>query len=449
MTSQGRVLLVNPLIHDYCAHDFWAKPLGLLQLGARLRAAGLEVRLLDLTSPFLAGTPIREAAAHRHFGQGKWAKTPIPRPALLPDIGRRYYRFGASLAAVRAAFAAEPTPEVVLVSSVMTYWYPGLAETLGLLRAAFPQALIGLGGVYASLLPAHAAGLDVDLVLPGALPQALLPLFAHTGWDKGRAFAPDLPYAHDLLGPCDSAAFCASRGCPNRCLYCGIGALHPGFAARPLAHVEEELETLVGRMGLADLALYDDAFLADRAQALAVLGRLARLSPRPRVHTASGFPCRGLDDELAAAMFAAGFATIRLGLETAQPERQRAWGAKVTSAEFDAAVDNLLAAGFRREQLGVYILAGMPKQSAAELIESLNVVLAQGLTPHLAEYSPVPQSPLFAQACAVSPYDLSEPLFHNPTLLPCATAELSPRPLQAIKQRLKAALRAGARRLAD
>ena len=28
------ILLVNPWIHDFAAYDFWAKPLGLLTLGA-------------------------------------------------------------------------------------------------------------------------------------------------------------------------------------------------------------------------------------------------------------------------------------------------------------------------------------------------------------------------------------------------------------------------------
>ena len=98
MAGAKRVLLLNPLIHDYCAHDFWAKPLGLFELGARLRAAGFEVRLLDLTNPVAPGL---DQPLPRHLGQGKWPKTPIPRPPLLPDLGRRFYRFGWPLPQVR------------------------------------------------------------------------------------------------------------------------------------------------------------------------------------------------------------------------------------------------------------------------------------------------------------------------------------------------------------
>jgi hypothetical protein len=45
--TKKSILLVNPWIHDFAAYDFWMKPLGLLYVGAILRAAGCEVRLLD------------------------------------------------------------------------------------------------------------------------------------------------------------------------------------------------------------------------------------------------------------------------------------------------------------------------------------------------------------------------------------------------------------------
>ncbi|MBS3780044.1 MAG: B12-binding domain-containing radical SAM protein, partial [Desulfovermiculus sp.] len=42
------------------------------------------------------------------------------------------------------------------------------------------------------------------------------------------------------------------------------------------------------------------------------------------------------------------------------------------------------------------------------------------IRPHLAQYSPIPGTPLFAQAQAHSPYPLQEePLFQNNALWPC------------------------------
>ena len=40
--------------------------------------------------------------------------------------------------------------------------------------------------------------------------------------------------------------------------------------------------------------------------------------------------------------------------------------------------------------------------------------------PFLAEYSPIPRTPLWKDAVKASPYDIeSEPLYHNNIILPC------------------------------
>jgi hypothetical protein len=52
--------------------------------------------------------------------------------------------------------------------------------------------------------------------------------------------------------------------------------------------------------------------------------------------------------------------------------------------------------------------------------ESIDYVAAAGAAPYLAEYSPIPHTPMWTEALQSSPYDLdTEPLFHNNTLLPC------------------------------
>ena len=100
-------------------------------------------------------------------------------------------------------------------------------------------------------------------------------------------------------------------------------------------------------------------------------------------------------------------------------------------------LDNLEAAGYERADIGVYVMVGLPGQGRQEVEQTLDVVLASGARPHLAEYSPVPGSPMFAAARAASRWDLSEPLSHNPTRLPCAGDDLDSASLQEIKQALK------------
>lgn len=91
------ILLVNPWIHDFAAYDFWMKPLGLLYVGAILRAAGYEVGLLDcldLTSEPQKFTPALKPPQRRDFGRGHFYKENIPKPEALRDIPRQYRRYG-------------------------------------------------------------------------------------------------------------------------------------------------------------------------------------------------------------------------------------------------------------------------------------------------------------------------------------------------------------------
>jgi len=48
-------------------------------------------------------------------------------------------------------------PDAALVTSVMTYWYPGVKEAVELARLVFPGVPVILGGNYATLYLRHAA----------------------------------------------------------------------------------------------------------------------------------------------------------------------------------------------------------------------------------------------------------------------------------------------------
>ncbi len=92
----------------------------------------------------------------------------------------------------------------------------------------------------------------------------------------------------------------------------------------------------------------------------------------------------------------------------------------MTNREFQRAVDHLKRAGYGGEDLGVYLMAGLPGQRVEEVEESIAYVREAGTKPIVVEYSPIPGTPLFAKAKKVSPLDIEgEPLFQNSSLLPC------------------------------
>jgi hypothetical protein len=137
-------------------------------------------------------------------------------------------------------------------------------------------------------------------------------------------------------------------------------------------------------------------------------------------------------------MYEVGFKTVRLGLETSDTIRQKRIGDKITNSEMERAITYLREVGFSREDIGVYILAGLPGQRVSEVEDSIRFVRACGATPKLAEYSPIPRTPLWETASRVSEFDLrGEPLFHNNSILPCRWEGFTWEDLQEVKLGLR------------
>ena len=98
-----------------------------------------------------------------------------------------------------------------------------------------------------------------------------------------------------------------------------------------------------------------------------------------------------IDEEMAALLFRARFKTIRLGLETADAVAQRETGGKVDNREFQEAVKNLKKAGYCGEEIGVYLLVGLPGQRAEEVKASIAFVREEGARPNLVDIPPYPE----------------------------------------------------------
>ncbi len=419
MTSEPpRLLLINPWIYDVAAYDFFARPLGLLYLAGWLETRGFEVRLIDcLAAPQARTGP---------FGTGRYPKKVLPSPPALAGFPRRYGRYGISEAAFKAELAAIPRPAAILVTSLMTYWYPGVAAAIRLARERFPATPVLLGGVYATLCPDHASvHSGADLVITGPGEEAVLQHLASVvGLSLPPPTSPDpdaLPYAAlHLARGLSFIPLITSRGCPFACDYCASRLLAPRHQRRSPLAVVEELLYWRQRLNLTEVAFYDDALLVEAEKhLLVILEELARRRADFRFHTPNGLHARFITREVASWLKPAGFATLRLGVETAGPDTERL-DQKLAEGELEAALRYLQEAGFSQKQLGVYLLIGLPYQGDAEVAASIRRVRDLGAAPVLALYSPIPGTALWPRALAASPYDLEgEPLYHNNSLFPC------------------------------
>jgi len=142
-----RVLLVNPWIYDFAAYDYGIKPVGLLRIASHLRLK-CDVFLIDC----LSGC----ARSKQESGFSKIRKERIEKPQIVKGIQRPYFRYGISPDGLKAKLARLIEPNAIYVTSGMTYWYPGVQQTIRIVREVFPKVPITLGGIYATLCPEHA-----------------------------------------------------------------------------------------------------------------------------------------------------------------------------------------------------------------------------------------------------------------------------------------------------
>ncbi len=419
-----RILLINPWITDFAAFDLWAKPLGLLYAGAFLAARGHEIRMVDCMHRF-QGPDGYVGEEIRPYGTGKFRREIIPKPSCLAHVPRYFCRYGIPVEMFREKVLEGPPPDVALVTSIMTYWYPGAFEAIALLQEMLPGTPVALGGIYSQLCPEHArTHSGADRVITGALPSRIVEAVESLAGKSGEGpLIPDAfecwpEPAWDMYRDLPAAGVMTSRGCPMRCTACASHLLAGEFERKTPRAAAEAVLALAAR-GVRDIAFYDDALLlhADR-YAAPLFEELAEAGAPVRLHTPNGLHVREITPELAELMRRAGMVTIRLSLETVSGERAKErYSGKVSRELFRRAVQALQHTGFTPEDMGAYVLAGLPGQEPEEAFETVAFSHSRGVRVFPALFSPVPGTKEYDRAIEgglLGPDD--DPLLQNNTL---------------------------------
>src|SRR3989339_245827 len=134
MENDKKIILVNPWIHDFSAHDLWLKPLGLLYVASHLENQGFKVQLIDCLD--YNKTP-------RPYGCSKFHSEEITKPCHFQNIPRKYKRYGMPPAVFTKLLmgindaSPDNLPLFIGVTSMMTYWHQGVAETIKYIKQVF------------------------------------------------------------------------------------------------------------------------------------------------------------------------------------------------------------------------------------------------------------------------------------------------------------------------
>jgi len=441
---EKNILLINPWIYDFAAYDFWIKPLGLLYIAGLLRKNGFNVRFIDCLNPY---HPLSKKVTNNKLpkrndsGHGKFFKENISKPYPLKHIRRRYNRYGITPDTFIKELNLSGRPNLILVTSMMSYWYPGVFDVIKIVKQTYPGIPIVLGGIYATICPAHALKSGADYTIPGE-GEKHIPALLKEILGVETIFTPDpqnlnsLPYpAFDLLPVIDQIPILTSRGCPFKCTYCASHILYENFRQRDPMKVVDEISFWHNTFGVNHFSFYDDALLVNPEEmAIPMLKEIIKRRLPCQFHCPNGLHLSEITQTLSGLMYRAGFRNIRFGFESSNMITQENTGGKVNNEQLKNAVAYLKEAGYTSKELGIYLLCGLPGQEASEVKDSIRFVQSCGARPIISEYSPIPGTALWESSVNVSPFDLEgEPLFQNNSLLPCRSDKLTFQMYQELK----------------
>ncbi len=349
----AHIVLVNPWIYDFAAFDLWQKPLGLLYLGGVLREQGHRVSLIDCLDRYNPALPLylrRDSLpGDRPFGTGKYPREELAKPEILKRVPRKFSRYGLPHTQVMDLLSRLDEPDIFLVTSAMTYWYPGVIDTIAAIKRMHPGKAVLLGGIYATLCREHAAAqTGADCVISGEAENIIMDavneyLGAQRKRGKRYSCLDEYPYpALELYHGIRSIPLLTTRGCPLSCAFCASKAISGAYRRREPALVAKELMHWKQGFGTKDVAFFDDALLINaRSHFIPLMEKIIGLREDFRFHSPNGLSPACIDASVADCMKEAGFETLRLSLETTSTHLQDDISRKVSEKGFTGAVDCL------------------------------------------------------------------------------------------------------------
>ena len=215
-------------------------------------------------------------------------------------------------------------PDLILVTSLFTYWADYVQETVNFCRNTFPDAKIVVGGIYASLLPEHCKKhTGCDEVWEGIIPEV-------------EDCTPDYS-----LVDVDYQIIHASRGCIRKCPCCGVYEIEPEFSSK---------NSIKNEIVKRKLIFYDNNLLANDSVEN-ILKELVELKKQHKIlncESQSGFDGRILikNPKLGILLKKAGFINPKI-----------AWDGSFSDKDYiKKQIDVLIDAGYKYKEISVFMI---------------------------------------------------------------------------------------------
>ncbi len=334
-TNINRVMLVFPPSTSLASWEpMVTTPMGIAYLGAVLRDAGYEVKLLDT----VCEAPYKETVVSEHI-----------------------CRFGLDYHEIIERITGWQ-PHAVGLSCIFSNQWPAAAEIARRLKAIDPDMAVVAGGAHPTFLSELCMkDAPIDFIIKGeaeeSFPELLsklgngkayddidglvwrdngvvrenpkvsfiqdldtLPFPAHDLLPTEKYFELALPMAYSFMSP-RTLPVVTSRGCPCRCTFCSSTHLWgKRYRMRSAENVMAELDWLVDRFKIEEIKFQDDNLTVKRKRAEQIFNAMIERPYRLFWNTPNGIAVWTLDQDLLELMVRSGCFEITMAIESGNQE---------------------------------------------------------------------------------------------------------------------------------
>ena len=292
-------------------------------------------------------------------------------------IGAYHKGKGDQVEYIRGCGCPKHKPSLIYVTSIFSYWYKQVWGAVRYYKKLYPKAKVMLGGIYATLCPEHAKESGADEVFVGQHPKARL-------YPPDPTILPEKPqFIYSM----------SSYGCPNHCSYCATHLLYgAGIRQTPYKEVFKEI-LLQKKRGYRKIYFGDDNLGYKAEQHLIPLCELIiKNKPKMEFSIPGGMQASHITKDLAKIMRQAGFRKVSTAIESVDEKVLMKMGRKNNSTKDNLVncIDNFEAAGFKRNEIDVYFIIGMPYQTLDDILDTLAFLLKLRVWAHPQRWTPIP-----------------------------------------------------------
>jgi hypothetical protein len=240
--------------------------------------------------------------------------------------------------------------DLIYVTSLFSYAWKPVHESVAECKRLHPGVKVILGGIYASLMPDHAASSGADEVVKGIHEEA-------------ESCMP----AWDLVPEWDGSILFSSRGCPRRCGFCSVPRLEG-----KLRIVHDRIEPMV-YPAHSRIILWDNNILGSQHWR-SIIDELQQIDKK--VDFNQGLDARLVTDEVAQRLAGLKIDVIRLAYDDSRNRNC-----------LQKAIERISSAGFRKRDIIVYCLYNYT-DSADDFFERVRDLISWGVTSYPMRFEP-------------------------------------------------------------